>query len=79
MVNIIITLVLGGLSGWIAGKIMDSEGGVIRNIIIGLIGGVLGSALIGLLGFSANGTIAGVIVAVAGSCLLIWLVRKFVK
>ena len=76
MINMLVTLILGGISGWIAGKIMDSEGGIIRNIIIGLIGGALGSAPIGILGFSAQGTIAGVIVAEAGSCLLIWLVRK---
>ena len=34
------TLFLGGLAGWIAGKLMGSEGGMVRNIILGLIGGV---------------------------------------
>ena len=38
----IIPLITGGLAGWIAGKLMNSDGSVLRNILLGLIGGVVG-------------------------------------
>ena len=41
--GIIWTLFLGGLAGWIAGKVMGSEGSMLKNIILGLLGGVVGS------------------------------------
>jgi len=76
MWNIIVTIIIGALSGWIAGKIMKSEGSLLRNIIIGLFGGILGGFLGKLIGIGANGLIGGIIISVAGSCLLIWLVKK---
>ena len=36
--GIIGSLIMGALVGWIAGKIMDAEGGLLRNIIVGIIG-----------------------------------------
>ena len=79
IVNIIIYLALGALSGWLAGIIMKSEGGLIRNIILGICGGAVGSVLFGLIGLGANSLIGGIIVSVAGACLLVFLVNKFVK
>ena len=40
--HFILNLILGGLAGFLAGKIMESKGGMLRNIILGLIGGVVG-------------------------------------
>ena len=68
MLRIIITLVIGGIAGWIAGKLMDSEGSVIRNIILGLVGGGVGNFVLGLIG--------GTLVSVLGACILIWLFKK---
>lgn len=31
-------LILGALVGWIAGKLMNVEGGLLRNIVIGVVG-----------------------------------------
>ena len=59
MINFIITLILGGLSGWLAGKIMKSENGVIVNIILGLLGGVVGGFVAGLIGLKAVGLVGG--------------------
>ena len=36
------TLVVGALAGWLASKIMDNQGGLIRNIILGIVGGIVG-------------------------------------
>ena len=40
--NIIVSLVIGGIVGWLAGKIMNSALTVIGNIGLGIIGGILG-------------------------------------
>ena len=71
------TLFLGGLAGWIAGKLMGSEGGMVRNIILGLIGGVVGSVVLGFIGIEGRGLIGVTIVSVVGACILIWISRKF--
>ena len=53
----IISLILGGLTGWIAGKLMHSKGGILRNIILGIAGSAVGSWLGGTVGIAATGTI----------------------
>lgn len=72
-------LVMGTLVGWIAGKLMNVEGGLLRNIVIGVIGSFVGSAVFGLLGFYAYGWFADLVVGVAGACLFIWLGRKLFR
>ena len=69
-------LIMGAIVGWIAGKLMDIEGGLLRNIIVGVVGSFVGSALFGAIGFSAHGLIADLIVGIVGACLFIWLGRK---
>lgn len=72
-------VVMGALVGWIAGKLMNVEGGLLRNIVIGVIGSFVGSAVFGLLGFYAYGWFADLVVGVAGACLFIWLGRKLFR
>lgn len=72
-------LVMGALVGWIAGKLMNVEGGLLRNIVIGVIGSFVGSAVFGLLGFYAYSWFADLVVGVAGACLFIWLGRKLFR
>jgi len=69
-------IVMGAIVGWIAGKLMHTEGGLLRNIIVGVIGSFVGSFVFGLLGFSAFGFFAELIVGVVGACLFVWLSRK---
>ena len=73
--HFILNLILGALSGFIAGKIMDSKGGLLRNIIVGIVGSSLGGWIAGLLGIHSTG-LGGILVSVAGACLLIWIARK---
>ena len=77
MIGFIVTLIMGGLAGWIAGKLMNSEGSTLRNVLLGLVGGVVGSIVLGFLGIHGNGWIGGTIVSVVGACILIWLSRRF--
>ena len=70
------SLIMGALVGWIAGKLMNLEGSLLRNIIVGLIGSFVGSVVFGLVGFSAHGMIANLLVGIVGACIFIWLGRK---
>ena len=73
--SIIISLLLGGIAGWLAGLIMNSKGSVLRNIFIGIIGGFLGNWLFGLIGISFAGYLGVVIESAIGACVLIFACR----
>jgi uncharacterized membrane protein YeaQ/YmgE (transglycosylase-associated protein family) len=70
-------IILGGLAGWVAKLIMKEEGGLLKNIVLGIVGGLVGGGLVELLGGSGvNGfNPYSFIVAVLGAVLLIYLVR----
>lgn len=44
MFHLIGSLIMGALVGWIAGKLMNAEGTVLRNMVVGVIGSFVGSA-----------------------------------
>lgn len=75
MTDILISIALGALAGWIAGLVMNSKGNLLRNIIIGIAGGFIGGYLFGLIGISFAGYIGTVIKAAAGACILIIVAR----
>ncbi|TDM12207.1 GlsB/YeaQ/YmgE family stress response membrane protein [Macrococcus lamae] len=72
--GLILTLIMGGLIGWIAGMIMgtDIPGGKIGNIIAGLIGATLGGYLLGSWGPEIWGV--SILPALVGTILLIAIV-----
>ena len=76
MLHLIGSLITGAIIGWIASKIMNSESGLLRNIVVGIVGSFVGSFLFGLLGFYAFGGFANLVVSVIGACVFIWLGRK---
>jgi uncharacterized membrane protein YeaQ/YmgE (transglycosylase-associated protein family) len=72
------TLIVGGIIGWLASKVMktDKQMGILANILVGIIGSSLGFWLAGVLGFAAYGIVAQWAVALAGAALLIFLLKK---
>lgn len=74
MISLIVTILLGALTGWCAGKIMKCEGSWLRNIILGLVGGAVSGFI-----FKDNGQIIGFVLSVLVSCGLIWLAKKIFK
>lgn len=76
MFGLIIGLFTGGIAGWLAGKIMNNEGGLLRNILLGCVGGIVGNAVLGLVGLYGRGFLGNIIVSVVGSCIIIWLVNN---
>ena len=71
----IMTIILGGLAGWIAEKLMKFDTGLLMNIALGVAGAVLGNFILRALGLAFGGLIGQLIVAVAGACLLIYVYR----
>jgi len=70
------TIILGGLAGWIAEKIMKAEMGLLTNIIVGILGAVILNAILGLLDIiPPGGWLWQSIIAIIGACLLIWVYR----
>ena len=75
--NIIITILIGALVGWLAGLIMKTNHGFWLRVLLGIVGSAVGRLLAGLIGLSAKPvSIAGIIISVAGACLVVWLLRK---
>jgi len=76
------TLIIGGLAGWIAEKVMKEDHGLLKNIIIGIIGSYLGAFIANLLGIRLGEVFQGwfwgnLIVAAVGAIVLLWIVRLF--
>ena len=75
--NWIVTLVVGGIIGWLASILMktDKQMGIIANVIVGIVGSILGFWIAGFLGLAAYGAIARWVVAVVGAALLIYILK----
>jgi uncharacterized membrane protein YeaQ/YmgE (transglycosylase-associated protein family) len=53
----LMTIIIGGLAGWIAEKLTKSDMGLIMNILYGIVGGFIGNFLAGLVGFQFAGAV----------------------
>ncbi|MDZ7651909.1 MAG: GlsB/YeaQ/YmgE family stress response membrane protein [Burkholderiaceae bacterium] len=74
----IITLIIGGIVGWLASIIMktNAQMGLIANVLVGVVGSLLGFWIAGLLGIAPVGGILRFVVAIAGAALLIFILGK---
>ena len=74
--NLIISLIIGGIIGWLASIVMktDTQMGIIANVLVGIVGSALGHWLAGSLGIAAGG-IGAWLVALAGAIILIAILR----
>ena len=78
--NIIIFLLIGAVSGWIAGQIWKGGGfGLLGNIIVGVIGGFLGGWIMSKLGAGGGGLLWQIIVSVIGAWVLLFLISLVKK
>jgi len=78
----IVALIVGGLAGWIASKIMnrDASMGIFWNIIVGCVGSVVGNVISGMVGITGSVqefSITGFVIAVAGAVVLLGIVNLF--
>ena len=75
--NIIVSIIVGGVVGWLASLIMktNAQMGIVANIIVGIVGAVIGHWLAGVLGLATYGAIASLIVSVVGAVILIAILK----
>ena len=77
--SIILFLVLGGIAGWVASLVMetDESQGVVANIVIGIVGAFAGGMLFNIFGGAGvtGFNFYSLLVAVIGSVALIWVLR----
>ena len=78
-IGIIAWIIIGGLAGWIASKIMktDAQQGIILNIVVGVFGGLLGGFLLKIFGVDVEGAgwIFSFVTCLIGACILLFLVK----
>jgi uncharacterized membrane protein YeaQ/YmgE (transglycosylase-associated protein family) len=77
----IIALIVGGIAGWLASKVMnrDASMGIFWNIVVGCIGSLIGNAVAGpLLGISGSVqefSLTGLVIAFVGAVVLLGIVN----
>jgi uncharacterized membrane protein YeaQ/YmgE (transglycosylase-associated protein family) len=82
--NFIAWIVIGGLIGWIASKLMntDAQQGVVLNVVVGIVGAFVGgwliSPLVGLPTINQNAFSFGALaVSLIGAVILLAVVNLF--
>jgi uncharacterized membrane protein YeaQ/YmgE (transglycosylase-associated protein family) len=82
----IIALIVGGIIGWLASKVMntDADQGIFLNVVVGCVGSLLGKFLFGMfmggsqgLGLRDGIDIPSLIVAFVGTIVLLGIVNYF--
>ncbi len=78
----ILIIIVGGLLGWLASKVMRTDGqqGIILNIVVGVVGAALAGFLISpLLGIptinAVNFSIGGLLISFLGALVLLAIVN----
>lgn len=72
----IMTIILGGIAGFIAEKIMKADMGMLANIGVGVLGALVMNFILSVLGINVGGgLLISAVSAIAGACLLIFIYR----
>ena len=82
MINLIVWLVVGGIIGWIASMMMNTDGqqGVFLNIVVGIVGAALAgfiiSPLVGVPSINENAfSLGALLVSLVGAVILLAIVN----
>ena len=76
--SLLMTIVVGGVAGWLAGLVMRGSGyGIIGDSIVGLLGAFIGNWLLRAMNFSLNlgaPVLNRIVVSLAGALMLMFVV-----
>jgi len=74
--DLIWTLIVGGVIGWLAGWIVKGGGfGILGDIVVGIVGAWLGGYLADRVGIAAKNSLGHYGIALAGAVILVILLR----
>ncbi len=77
--GILIWIVVGGIAGFVAGKVLTGKGlGLLWDIVVGILGAFLGGWLAGLVGIPVSTgtfTVSGLLAAFVGAVILLVVFR----
>ena len=75
--GILSVLIIGAISGWLAGRLVTGYGfGVIGNIVVGVVGALIAQILFPRLGIGfGGGAISDIIRSTLGAVILLGLIR----
>ena len=69
-------IIVGGIAGFLAEKVMKADMGLLSNIILGIIGAFVGGWVAGLFGFNVSDNwIPSIITAFIGAVIVIAIYR----
>jgi uncharacterized membrane protein YeaQ/YmgE (transglycosylase-associated protein family) len=72
----IVWIIVGGVAGFLASKVLTCKGmGLIWDIIVGILGGFLGGWLAGFVGIAATNIVMEIVVAFVGAAILLVIFR----
>ncbi len=77
MLEILTTILVGGLVGWLASLIMKTrrQMGPLADVLVGIVGSFLGSYALGVLGLHAHTGVGRLAIAVLGAAGLIAILK----
>ena len=74
--DFIVWIIVGGIAGFLASKVLTGRGmGLIWDIVVGILGGFLGGWLAGLAGVAVTNILVEVLVAFVGAAILLVVFR----
>lgn len=83
--NIIFWLIVGGLVGWVASKLMntDAQQGIFLNIVVGIVGAVIGgwviSPLVGVPTINQDAFSLGAFVVSLGGAIILLAIVNLIR
>lgn len=76
--SVLFLIIIGVAAGFIASKVMKTDLSLVETIAIGVLGAIIGGLVLrGLI--AAGSLIFGLVGAVVGACILIWLYQRYFK
>jgi uncharacterized membrane protein YeaQ/YmgE (transglycosylase-associated protein family) len=80
IMGIILSIVIGCLAGFCAGKLMKGGGfGFLMNLLLGLFGGALGGWIFDLLGIAWGGLLGQLGTAIIGAVVILYIASLLKK
>jgi uncharacterized membrane protein YeaQ/YmgE (transglycosylase-associated protein family) len=79
--EIVVTLIIGALAGWLGSMIYKGSGlGLLGNIIVGIFGSIIGYWLLGEFGlYLGSGWLGAILTGAIGAIIILFVLNIFLK